>query len=127
MIFDYRKHRASHGVGNLLRVLNEITRGIEAPAKAPDYPALSPWASVLGAGTIATGEVPVPAGAPASLGEGDRVKLVRPFWGMPDPDTGVLVRDRDAPTGPEATESSFTRTLRLRISWQKCGPRATTS
>ena len=96
MIFNYRKHRASHGVGNLLRVLNEITRGIEAPAKAPDYPALSPWASALGAGTIGTGEGSAPAGAPASLGEGDRVKLVRPFWGMADPDTGVLVRERDA-------------------------------
>jgi hypothetical protein len=96
MIFDYRKHRASHGLGNFLRVLNEITRGIEAPAKAPDYPALSPWANVLGAGTIGTGEGPGPARAPTNLGEGDRVKLVRPFWGIPDPDTGVLVRDRDA-------------------------------
>jgi hypothetical protein len=96
MIFDYRKHRASHGLGYFLRVLNEITRGIEAPAKAPDYPALSPWANVLGAGTIGTGEGPGPARAPTNLGEGDRVKLVRPFWGIPDPDTGVLVRDRDA-------------------------------
>jgi hypothetical protein len=96
MIFDYRKHRASHGLGNLLRVLNGMTRGIEASAKAPDYPAVSPWAGVLGAGTIAAGEGPGSAGAPASLGEGDRVKLVRPFWGMSDPDTGVLVRDRDA-------------------------------
>jgi hypothetical protein len=96
MIFDYRKHRASHGLGTLLRVLNEMTRGIEAPAKAPDYPPASPWASVPGTGTIGTAEVPAPAGAPAGLGEGDRVRLVRPFWGVPDPDTGVLVRDRDA-------------------------------
>jgi hypothetical protein len=96
MIFDYRKHRASHGLGNLLRVLNGITRGIEASAKAPDYPALSPWASVLGAGKIGTGEGRGPGRASATLGEGDRVKLVRPFWGISDPDTGVLVRDRDA-------------------------------
>jgi hypothetical protein len=66
------------------------------PAKVPDCPPVIPWASALGAGTIAAGEVPVTARAPAGLGEGDRVKLIRPFWGVPDPDTGVLVRNRDA-------------------------------
>jgi hypothetical protein len=96
MIFDYRKHRASHGLGNFLRALSEMTQGIEAPAKAPDGPPVSPRASALGAGTIAAGEVPGTARAPAGLGEGDRVKLIRPFWGVPDPDTGVLVRNRDA-------------------------------
>ena len=50
MIFDYRKHRASHGLGNLLRVFNGITRGIEVPVKVPDYPPASPWARVLVAG-----------------------------------------------------------------------------
>jgi hypothetical protein len=96
MIFDYRKHRASHGLGNFLRVLNEMARGIEVPAKVPGYPPASPWTSAFPAGTAGPGEWPVPAGAPAGLGEGDRVKLVRPFWGVPDPDTGVLVPDRDA-------------------------------
>ena len=96
MIFDYRKHRASHGLGNLLRALNEMTRRSGVPPKVPDYPPVSPWANTLGAGTIAAGEPPVPARTLAGLGEGDRVTLVRPFWGVPDPDTGVLVRDRDA-------------------------------
>ncbi len=96
MIFDYRKHRASHGLGNLLRALNERARAIEGPARVPHYLSASPWASAFPAGTVATGELPVPVRAPAGLGEGDRVKLVRPFWGLPDPDTGVLVRDLDA-------------------------------
>ena len=88
MIFDYRKHRASRGLGNILRALNEMTRGIEVPAKVPDYPPANPRASAFPAGPI--GAV---AGVTAGLGEGDRVRLVRPFWGMPDPDTGVLVQD----------------------------------
>ena len=96
MIFDYRKHRASHRLGSILRAFNEMTRGIEVLARVPDYPSASPWASALGAGTSAAGELPFPAGVPAGLGEGDRVKLARPFWGVLDPDTGVLVRDRDA-------------------------------
>jgi len=96
MIFDYRKHRASLGLGNILRVLNEMTRGPEVLAKEPDYPPASPWASVFPAGTTATGELPAPAGAAAGLGEGDRVRLVRPFWGVLDPDTGVLVQNQDA-------------------------------
>jgi hypothetical protein len=96
MIFDYRKHRAARGLGNILRVFNEMTRGIDVLAKAPDYPPVSPWPGAFAAGTIATGELPGRAGVPAGLGEGDRVKLVRPFWGVPDPETGVLRPDRDA-------------------------------
>jgi hypothetical protein len=96
MIFDYRKHRASRGLGNILRVLNEMTRGIEVLTRVPDHPPASPWASAFPAGTITAGEPPGPAGVAAGLGEGDRVKLVRPFWGVLDPDTGVLVQDRDA-------------------------------
>jgi hypothetical protein len=91
MIFDYRKHRASRGLGNILRALNGMTRGIEGLAKVPDYPSASPWASTFPAGTFGAA-----AGVTAGLGEGDRVRLVRPFWGVPDPDTGVLVQDWDA-------------------------------
>jgi len=44
MIFDYRKHRASHRLGSILRAFNEMTRGIEVLARVPDYPSASPWA-----------------------------------------------------------------------------------
>ena len=91
MIFDYRKHRASRGLGNILRALNGMTRGIEGLAKVPDYPPASPWARTFPAGAFGAA-----AGVTAGLGEGDRVRLVRPFWGVPDPDTGVLVQDWDA-------------------------------
>ena len=52
MIFDYRKHRASHRLGSILRAFNEMTRGIEVLAKVPDYPAANPRASAFPAGTI---------------------------------------------------------------------------
>jgi hypothetical protein len=99
MMFDYRKPRASRGLGNILRALNEMTRGIGVLARAPDFP-VSPWASAVPAAAVSTGapaaSVSTGAGVSAGLGEGDRVKLVRPFWGVPDPDTGVLVPDPDA-------------------------------
>ncbi len=94
-----------------------MTRGIEGSAKAPDYRGRVNGRA-LGDRTIRRR---AGGGEPLSLGEGDRVSLVRPCWGMPEPDTGVLVQTgtlgmRDAATYRAGSNGTiFIRIPRLKI------------